>query len=194
MAERNPIRRYEVLLIGGSAGSLEALLEFLPLLPGASSLAVVLVMHRKSGESLLPDLLSGKTSWQVKEAEEKESIYAGTIYIAPSDYHLLIEKNKTFSLDYSEKINYSRPSIDVTFEAAADVYGSSAMALLLSGASQDGTEGLMKIKEAGGYIMVQSPEEASVRYMPQHALEHAAVDKVVSMADVSALVQRLLLQ
>lgn len=185
--------RYELMLIGGSAGSLDAILRFLPFLPGQGQLSVVLVLHRKSGESLLPELLAGKTSWVVKEAEEKEKLQPGILYIAPPDYHLLIEKDKTLSLDYSEKINYSRPSIDVTFETAAGVYGTSVIALLLSGANQDGTEGLQKIKEAGGFVMVQNPDEAVVRYMPQHAVEQVAVDEVVNMTEVASLIQRLLL-
>jgi two-component system, chemotaxis family, protein-glutamate methylesterase/glutaminase len=192
MAERNTIKPFELLLIGGSAGSLEAILEFLPGLPRSAELAIVMVLHRKSGESLLTEVLSGKTSWQVKEAEEKERIEPGTIYVAASDYHLLIEQDKTFSLDYSEKVNYSRPSIDVTFDTAAEVYGASVIALLLSGANQDGTEGLQRIKEAGGYVMVQCPDEAVVRYMPQHALEQVAVDKVISIDKLPALLQQLL--
>jgi two-component system, chemotaxis family, protein-glutamate methylesterase/glutaminase len=193
MAKGNTVNKYGLLLIGGSAGSLDALLQFLPSLPVLSGLAIVVVLHRRSGESLLPELLADRTAWAVKEAEDKEVIDAGTIYLAPADYHLLVERNKTFSLDYSEKVNYSRPSIDVTFESAADVYGAAVMALLLSGANQDGTEGLKKIKEAGGYVMVQNPVEAVVSYMPQHALESMQLDMVVAVADVPALVQRLLL-
>ncbi len=192
MAEGQPIGLYEALLIGGSAGSVEAVLELLPLLPASLPLAIVLVLHRRTGESLLPNLLRHKTAWQVKEADEKETLRTGTIYVAPADYHLLIEKDKSFSLDYSEKINYSRPSIDVTFEAAADVYGRAVMALLLSGANHDGTVGLQKIKEGGGFVMVQDPDEASVRYMPQYALTQLTADSVVKISEVPALVRQLM--
>ena len=181
------------MLIGGSAGSLEALLQFLPSLPVLNRLAIVVVVHRRSGESLLPELLNDKTAWVVKEAEEKEKIEPGTLYVAPADYHLLIEQDRTFSLDYSEKVNYSRPSIDVTFEAAAEIYGASAIALLLSGANQDGTEGLRKIKQAGGYVMVQNPAEAAVSYMPQHAIDSTAVDNVIRVADAASCIRQLLL-
>ena len=163
MAQGSPIKTDYLLLIGGSAGSLEAILQALPGLQDLNGLAVVLVLHRRNGESLLAELLNEKTSWTVKEAEEKEPILPGTVYVAPADYHLLIEKNKTFSLDYSEKVNYSRPSIDVTFESAADTFGSTVSALLLSGANADGTEGLKKIKEAGGFVMVQDPAEGAGR-------------------------------
>lgn len=193
MAEGNAVNHYGLLLIGGSAGSLEAILQILSSLPVLQGLAIVMVLHRRSGESLLPALLDDKTAWTVKEAEEKESIEPGTIYIAPADYHLLIERDKTFSLDYSEKVNYSRPSIDVTFETAAEVYGPSAVVLLLSGANQDGTEGMRKIKEAGGYLMVQDPADAVVSYMPQYGIDHVQVDNVVTVTEIPVLIQHLLL-
>src|SRR6476661_712311 len=167
MAQGSLIKK-ELLLIGGSAGSLEAILNLLPALQSEKHLAIVLVLHRRSGESLLSNLLAEKLAWPVKEAEEKESIHAGTVYIAPADYHLLVESNKTISLDYSEKVHYSRPSIDVTLESAAEVYGDSLVAILLSGANQDGTFGLQKVKEAGGYVIVQDPLDAAVSYMPQY--------------------------
>lgn len=191
MAQGSFVNRYELLLIGGSAGSLEALLKLLPALQQAYSLAIVLVLHRRSGESLLSQLLAEKTVWPVKEAEEKEAVCAGTIYIAPADYHLLLENDKTFSLDYSEKVHYSRPSIDVTFESAAEVYGKSLMAVLLSGANADGSGGLQRIKEAGGYILVQDPQEAAVAYMPQQAIAHNAVDAVVPVAMMPPIILQL---
>jgi two-component system chemotaxis response regulator CheB len=194
MAEGQPVSKYEVLLIGGSAGSVEALLELLPLLPNNRQYAIVLVLHRRSGESMLPDLLRHRTDWTVKEAEEKEAIEAGTIYVAPADYHLLIEKDRSFSLDYSEKVNYSRPSIDVTFETAAEAFGTAAIALLLSGANDDGTEGLQKLKAVGGYVMVQDPKEALVSYMPQHAVARVRIDAVVKLAEVPSLLQQLFIK
>jgi two-component system chemotaxis response regulator CheB len=192
MAQIGDVNHYDLLVIGGSAGSLEAILQLLPGLEAVRSLAVVLVLHRRGGESLLTSLLADKTTLLVKEAEEKEPVVPGTLYIAPADYHLLFETNKTISLDYSEKVNYSRPSIDVTFESAADVYGNRAIALLLSGANADGTEGLRKVTAAGGYAIVQDPATAVVAYMPQHAINHVYVDKVVPIASVSQVIQHLL--
>jgi len=117
------MRKHRALIIGGSAGSLDVLLKVLPELKRNLDFAIIIVIHRKQGtDSLLTDLLSHRTNLRVKEADEKEKILDGNVYIAPSDYHLLIEKDFTFSLDYSEKINYSRPSIDVTFQSAADAY------------------------------------------------------------------------
>ncbi|NTS40345.1 chemotaxis protein CheB [Flavisolibacter sp. BT320] len=183
---------YSLLLIGGSAGSLEAILQFLPGLKREPTLAIVLVLHRRAGESMLTELLQDKTDWQVKEAEEKEAIVPGTLYIAPADYHLLVEKDGSFSLDYSERVHYSRPAIDVTFETAAEAYGPAVIALLLSGANQDGTAGLRKIKEAGGLVLVQDPEDAVVSYMPKFALDHIDVDKVMKAGGVALFVKSLL--
>lgn len=183
---------YSLLVIGGSAGGLEAILQILPALKREPSLAVVLVLHRRGGESMLTELLQDKTDWNVKEAEEKEPIEPGMLYIAPADYHLLIERDRTFSLDYSEKIHYSRPAIDVTFETAAEAYGPQVMGLLLSGANQDGAGGLQTIKSAGGFVMVQDPAEAVVAYMPKFAMEHVAVDRVLPVKEIAAFVRSLL--
>jgi two-component system chemotaxis response regulator CheB len=191
MAEGSVTNRYELLVIGGSAGSLEVLLHVLPLLQKDLPLAIVIVVHRKNGESLLVDLLSDKTSWPVQEAEEKEPIRPRTIYVAPSDYHLLIEADKTISLDVSEKVHYSRPSIDVSFETAAEAYHSSVIAVLLSGANADGAQGLQQIKSRGGLTIVQDPAEAAVSYMPQQAIDRTAVDYIATAAEIVAIINRL---
>jgi len=191
MAEGNINNSYELLLIGGSAGSLDVIMQILPALRSELKIAVIIILHRKTGESLLPDLLSDKTTWSVKEAEEKELIEYNTIYIAPADYHLLIEADKTFSLDYSEKVNFSRPAIDVTFETAVEAYGASTAAVLLSGANGDGTEGLAKVKAAGGLTIVQDPFEASVSYMPQHAIDAVKVDYISPTKEIIEIINRL---
>lgn len=191
MAEGSISNRYEVLIIGGSAGSLDVLIQLLPALRRDLDLAIVIVQHRKPGESLLVELLNEKTSWPVKEVEEKESIEKNTIYVAPADYHLLFEKDKTFSLDLSEKLHYSRPAIDVSFETAADVYGAALVGLLLSGANADGAEGLKKIKMAGGLTIVQDPLEAAVSYMPEQALDVVEPDYVANVGKIVEIVNRL---
>lgn len=142
---------------------------------------IVIVLHRRStADTILADLLSTKTRIKVKEVEEKEPVIANHIYIAPADYHLLIEKDRSFSLDYSEKINYSRPSIDVTFKSAADVYKDALTCILLSGANNDGTEGLAYAKELGAVTIAQDPSTAITAYMPQYAISHAVVEKVMA--------------
>lgn len=191
MAQDGITKPYRLLIIGGSAGSLEVLIRLLPRLQELKEVAVVIVMHRKAGESLLVQLLAEKTSWPVKEAEEKESINSGTIYVAPPDYHLLFEKDKTFSLDFSEKVHYSRPSIDVSFESVADAWGASVIAVLLSGANADGAEGLDQVRKAGGVTIVQDPREASVSYMPQQAIDNFQVDYIANTDAMAAIIMKL---
>lgn len=169
----------EIVLIGGSAGSLEILVRLLPLLPKNASYALVVVLHRKSGEDMtLEELIAAKSALAVVAVEDKTAILPGNIYIAPADYHLLFEKDRTFSLDISEKVNYSRPSIDVSFDSAAQAYGPAVAAILLSGANADGTEGLQSVKSCGGVTAVQKPESAEMPFMPQHAIENAFPDFV----------------
>lgn len=191
MAKGGINNRYEALLIGGSAGSLEVVLQLLPALRTDLELAIIIVMHRKNGESLLVGLLDGKTPWPVKEAEEKELLEKGKIYIAPADYHLMIENDKTLSLDFSEKVHYSRPSIDVTFETAAESYGAATMAVLLSGANADGVKGLYRIKKVGGLTIVQHPDDAVVSYMPQQAIDFFEVDYIAATQEIAAIINRL---
>lgn len=172
---------HKTLVIGGSAGSLTRVLQLLPYFAKNLNTAIVLVFHRRDTEdSSLVDVLSKRSLLPVKEADEKETIQPGVIYIAPTDYHLLIEKDNTFSLDYSEKVNYCRPSIDVTFESAADALQSSVVALLLSGANDDGTQGLKKVKEGGGIVVIQDPDTAEVSYMPQYALDRVKADFILT--------------
>jgi two-component system chemotaxis response regulator CheB len=191
MAQRSINNRYELLIIGGSAGSLDVLIQLLPALRNDLDLSIVIVQHRKAGESLLPALLSERTSWPVREVEDKDAIEKQTIYIAPADYHLLIERDKVFSLDYSEKLHHSRPSIDISFEIAADVYGASVIGILLSGANSDGAEGLKKIKEGGGLTIVQNPEEASIAYMPEQALTLFEPNYVLSTEEMITVINKL---
>ncbi len=182
----------DLLIIGGSAGSLEVLLKVLPHLKTDLSFAIVLVLHRKPGmDSLLTNLLSSKTKIPVKELEEKEKIQNSKIYIVPPNYHLLIEKDKTFSLDASEKVNYSRPSIDVSFEAASEVYKENLVAILLSGSNSDGTKGLKKIKENGGITVIQNPESATVSYMPENARQHVEIDYNLKIEEIADFINDL---
>ena len=159
------------LIIGGSAGSLDVLLEIFPVLKDDINFPIVLVVHRKaSNESLLTDLLQSRTKLQVSEAEEKEFLTPGKVFIAPADYHMLIEENGSISLDYSEKVNYSRPSIDVTFQSAAEVFKEKLVCILLSGSNADGVEGLKSVNNLGGRVVIQNPNTAIMPYMPQQAV------------------------
>ncbi|MFT3910885.1 MAG: chemotaxis protein CheB [Ferruginibacter sp.] len=182
---------YELLLLGGSAGSLDSLLSITASLT-RTDIAVIIVIHRKDdNDSTLADLVAVRTKLRVKEAEDKESILPGTIYIAPPDYHLLLESDRSLSLDVSEKIHFSRPCIDVTFETAADVYGNRTVAVLLSGANSDGADGLKKIQEAGGITIVVDPSTAIVHYMPQHALQTFIPAHIIAAGELAAFISEL---
>ena len=182
----------EAFIIGGSAGSIQVLLKILPDVDPLITFPIVIVLHRKSGkESNLSDLLQKRTSLTVKEVEEKEELTAGTIYLAPPDYHLLIENLKTFSLDVSEKVNFSRPSIDVTFESASSVYSEHLYCLLLSGANRDGTYGLQQVKRYGGTVLVQHPDSAAVPYMPENARIFVKTDAVLYPEEMAAFINKL---
>ncbi|RZK49005.1 MAG: chemotaxis protein CheB [Pedobacter sp.] len=180
------------LFIGGSAGSLEVLLKILPNLKANLTFPIILILHRKQGaDYLLGDLLRTKTLLTVQEIEEKNKIEVGNIYIAPTDYHLLIERDRSFSLDYSEKVNYSRPSIDVTFASAAEIYKNKLVCLLLSGSNADGVNGLKIVKKFNGHTLAQNPEEASVAYMPKTAIEQNTIDIVLNVSDIANYINQL---
>ncbi len=169
-----------LVVIGGSAGSLGVILKILPNLDKDLKVALIIVLHQQSSNrTSLTDLLSHKTQLTVKEAEGKEAILPGIIYIAPPDYHLLIEKDGSLSLDYSEKINYSRPSIDVSFQTAAEAYGTLLTCLLLSGANIDGTAGMAIVKSCGGITAVQNPATAEIPFMPLQALNNTQIDYIL---------------
>lgn len=180
----------KLLMIGGSAGSLAVVLQILPLLRKSMNIPVVLIFHRKySDDTVLIDLLSTRTEFSVREAEDKDEINARTVYVAPVDYHVLIEKTKVISLDDSEKINFCRPSIDVAFESAADVYGSGLRCLLLSGANADGVAGLRTAKKSGALIAVQDPQEAEVPIMPRAAVENVEVDFLLKYENLQSFLE-----
>lgn len=182
----------EALFIGGSAGALDVLLQVLPGLEANLPFPIVLVLHRKPGkDSLLTDLLRSKTRLLVKEAEEKEELHGGVIYIAPPDYHLLTEDDGTISLDASEKVNFSRPSIDVSFESAAEVFAEGLVCILLSGSNSDGTLGLQTVKKAGGKIIIQKPSTAVASFMPQYAAQNVEADALPNPTEMSQLINEL---
>lgn len=186
------MKNCRALVIGGSAGSLDVLLRVFPDLREDLPFPIIIVVHRKQGtDFLLADLISKKTRLEVKEAEEKEKIMTKTVYLAPSDYHLLIEKDESFSLDYSEKVNYSRPSIDVTFQSAAEVYREDLVCLLLSGSNADGVNGLITAKRYGGQATVQDPESAQVDYMPAQAIARTEVDRILKIEEMATYINSL---
>lgn len=185
---------YKVVVVGGSAGSLDIILKIISSADATDSILYIIVMHRKNDtNSVLPGLVSSRTKLKVKEVEDKDYILPGHIYIAPPDYHLLLENENTFSLDASEKIYFSRPSIDVTFESVAEVFGASVIGVLLSGANADGAHGLSTIHQAGGFTIVQDPESAEVDYMPRQAIDKLKPDIVISADEIPGFLKKLIL-
>lgn len=192
MEESRLMMKCKAFIIGGSAGSLDVLLKVLPKVDVNIPFPIIIVVHRKHGaDSLLPVLLSTRTKLVVKEIDEKEKIVAGTVYIAPSDYHLLIEQDETFSLDYSEKINYSRPAIDATFQTAAEVYKTKLACLLLSGSNSDGVNGLKSVKAWGGMALIQDPDSAQVAYMPMQAKLNVKIDRILPIEAIADFINLL---
>jgi two-component system chemotaxis response regulator CheB len=184
--------KMKLLVIGGSAGGLSMVLKIIPLLKRTMDLAVVIVFHRKHSEdNVLIDVLSKRTTFSVKEADDKDLLTPGTILVAPADYHLLLEKDGTITLDDSEKINYSRPSIDVTFESAAEAFPDSLTCVLLSGANADGVAGLVATRKAGARVVIQSPASAEVSYMPQSAIDKVKADLIIDNKNLHQLIALL---
>jgi two-component system, chemotaxis family, protein-glutamate methylesterase/glutaminase len=177
----------EAVVIGASAGALEALSVILPALPASFRLPVLIVVHLPPDrESVLAELFQGKCRLMVREAQDKEPIRGGTVYFAPPGYHLLVEMDKHLSLSADEPIIYSRPSIDALFESAADAYGPGLIAVILSGASHDGASGMRAIVDAGGMAIVQNPADAFARAMPKAALDACPGALVLSVDEIAA--------
>lgn len=185
-------RRIEAVVMGGSAGGWEAFSRILSQLPDDYPLpiAAVLHVHPDQGDDFAERL--GQTcKVRVRLAAEKDAILPGVVTLAPPDYHLLIEWDKTYALSADPKVCFSRPSIDVLFESAASVYGPALAGVLLTGASRDGSAGILRIKELGGITVVQAPETAEHPTMPRAAVETAAPLHVLSLEDIALYLQRL---
>ncbi|PSL31927.1 chemotaxis protein CheB [Chitinophaga ginsengisoli] len=179
--------RFDVITIGGSAGSLLVLTDILDVVPYHLAAPVIIVLHRlRNVQSEMGRLLSSKR--RIIEPEDKEPVKEHSIYLAPQNYHLLIEAEKTFMLDYSELVNYSRPSIDMTFSSIADVYGPRSLGILLSGANKDGAAGLCQIIAAGGRGIVQDPETAAFDAMPQSAIQMCDGVQILSIEDIKKII------
>ncbi|ESQ93308.1 hypothetical protein ABAC460_00985 [Asticcacaulis sp. AC460] len=160
----------EAIVIGASAGGVEALSAILPRLPADYPLPVMVVIHLPPDRrSLMADLFDAKCAMNVREADDKEPIERGTIYFAPSDYHLLVETDRRLSLSSEEPVLFSRPAIDILFETAADAYGPALVGVILSGANEDGAAGLKAVRAAGGQAIIQSPDQARAPDMPRAA-------------------------
>lgn len=184
--------RIDALVIGASAGGVEALSVLLPALTPAMGIAVVVVLHLPpSRDSLLVDLFAPRCALDVAEAQDKMPLEAGHLYFAPPNYHLLVDEGPQLALSVDEPVNYSRPSIDVLFESAAAVYGERLAGLVLTGANGDGARGLAAVRAAGGTTLAQDPAEAACPYMPEAAIACGAVQHVLNLAGIARLLKTL---
>lgn len=185
MSEAASTRVLEAVVIGASAGAVDALLQVLPQLPKGYPLALLIVVHiPPDSKSTLPELFASRSLITVKEAEDKEPILPGTGYVAPPNYHLLVEPDFTLSLSNEDPVLFSRPSIDVLFESAADAYGDSLAGVVLTGGNSDGARGLRAVEAAGGIALVQSPETAACSEMPQAALNACPTARALTLGDL----------
>ncbi len=153
--------------------------------------AILVVIHRmKNVESKLEEVLQHHCPIKITEANDKESVLENSIYIAPSNYHVLIERDGRFSLSVSEIVNFSRPSIDVSFFSLAESYGANAAGIVLTGANKDGSDGLMILEKMGAKVIVQNIEEAQVKVMPQAALEKVTTAKELNLKEIAQYINR----
>jgi two-component system, chemotaxis family, protein-glutamate methylesterase/glutaminase len=183
---------YEAVAIGVSSGGMEALSTLLPLLAPSFPMAVMVVQHQHPhADDFLARYLDERCQISVRQADEKDPILPGQIYLAPANYHLLVETDRTFALAVFERVNYARPAIDVLFETAAEVYRQALIGIVLTGANDDGSQGLKTIKDYGGLTIVQDPATAETDAMPRAALEATPVDYVLPLPEIGALLNTL---
>ena len=188
-------RSYEAVVIGSSWGGLKALSIILSALPENFNVPILVVQHQhKNSEGLLTGILKQRTKLEVLEGEEKELIEPGCIYLAPAGYHMLIEPDRTISLSSDELINYSRPSVDVLFESAVEVYRDKIIGVVLTGANSDGAEGIKKIKKFGGLAIVQDPKTAEADVMPKAAIKATSIDYVESVEKIAEILIKYTLE
>ena len=185
-------RKIEAIVIGASAGGIKALLMLLGKLPKHFQVPIIIVVHMpETRESRLVEVFQHHMAIKVIVAEDKDHIVSERIYFASSGYHLSIELDRSFSVSCEAPIHFSRPSIDVLMSSAADAYGASLLGVLLTGANQDGAEGMARINETGGLTVVQDPAEAEIAVMPQSALNLFTPDFIFPLQDIQALISRL---
>ncbi|KTT13854.1 chemotaxis protein CheB [Pseudomonas oryzihabitans] len=187
-----PVKPLRLIVIGASAGGLQVLLRLLTALPASFRLPLAVVLHLPDDRSSrLAELFQNRLALRVREAEDKDAILPGTLYFAPPGYHLLVEDDFSFSLSRDEPVQFSRPSIDVLFESAADALGEQVCGILLTGANHDGASGLHTLSQNGGVTVVQSPSSAEVPTMPEAALKKFDPDFVLDVPGIHLLLTEL---
>jgi len=185
-------RQFAAVVIGASAGGVNALLEILPALPKSTPFPVVVVLHVMKGrQNQLAEVFQQRLAVRVLEAADKDELHPGTLYFAPAGYHLSVEEGGVLSLSQEEPVHFARPAIDITMASAADVYGPQLAGILLTGANQDGAAGLAAIGAAGGLTVVQDPLEAQVAVMPNEAIRLRQPDLVLTLQEIRSLLLKL---
>jgi len=182
----------EAIVIGASAGGVEALLSIFGNLPKGFGLPIIAVLHLPDERrSHLAEVFARRVSMPVVEARDKELIEPGTLYFAGPGYHLSVEHDRSLSLSQEDRVHHSRPAIDYLFESAADSYGKGLLAILLTGANQDGAQGLLHVQQHGGTTVVQDPAEARVAVMPRAALALHTPDHILTLSRIGDLLASL---
>jgi two-component system chemotaxis response regulator CheB len=182
---------FGIIVVGTSIGGLRALQTLLSGLPDEFPVPMVIVQHRgKDSETGLCDFLARSSRLPISEPDDKEAILPGRAYLAPRDYHLLVEKG-TFALSTGAPVSFARPSIDVLFESVADEYKEDAIGIILTGANRDGARGLAAIKLQGGLTLVEDPASAACREMPDAAIAGSAVDKTLALDEIGPFLGKL---
>ncbi len=183
----------QAIVIGCSQGGFNALKILLGGLDARLTQALMICCHTSGDVLALCDLLASHSTLPVVEARERQPSVGGTVHVAPGGYHLLLENDRHFALSVDEQVRFSRPSIDVLFASAADVYHSGLIGVILTGANRDGAEGLTRIRQRGGMAIVQTPDSAEAAAMPSAALETAGADYCVPLEQIASLLNRLCL-
>jgi two-component system chemotaxis response regulator CheB len=182
--------KIDAVVIGASAGGIQALSVLLPALSPNLHAAVFIVLHLpRDKPSVLPEVFQPKCALPVVEAEDKLPVVPGKVYVAPANYHMLIDAGPHLALSADDPVHHSRPSIDVLFESAADVYKTRLLGVILTGANEDGAAGLACVKDVGGLTIVQEPETAQAPQMIRSALALRPVDWVLPLDKIAALLK-----
>jgi two-component system chemotaxis response regulator CheB len=190
VASGRDARGPQLIVVGCSLGGMHAMQTILHALPPGFCVPIVVAQHRhKRSNEGLPAFLRRETDLRVVDADDKQWIEPGNVYLAPADYHLLVDRvdgRGELNLSVDELVRYSRPSIDILFESAADAYGSELVGIILTGANEDGARGAARIKQRGGIVIAQDPATAEAPAMPQAAIDTKAVDRILRLEDIAS--------
>lgn len=183
----------KAIVIGGSAGSYKVVLKLISVLPKNLNLPVFICLHRlRSARSGFSETMRVRSPLKIVEPLDKEKIVPGVIYVSPANYHMYITTNNLIQLSVEDEVNHSRPSIDITFQSAAELYRENLMGIILSGANNDGAFGMLKIKEMGGITIAQNPAECEISVMPDCCIENKSVTRIESTQEIIESIKKFI--